>query len=71
MPVSSSEVFLGELRMEDILRSLASVDEDGPLLVAAEVEGIFFLTDSIAEDPFSSLLVEASAVSSVSCLLRS
>lgn len=70
-PVSSSEVFLGELRIDDKLRSLASVEEDGPLfVVAVEAGGIFFLTEwNTVGDPFSSLLMEASAVCTMSCLL--
>lgn len=71
MPVSSSDVFLGELRTDDKLRSLASVDEDGPLFaVAEEVVGIAMLTDSTTvEDPSTSLLVEASTARGTSCFL--
>lgn len=71
MPVSSSERFLGELRVDDKLWSLNSVEEDGPLF-AVEVEGggMFFLTECTAiGDPLSSLLDDASAVYPVSRLL--
>jgi len=49
------------------------VEEDGPLFVVVEAGGIFFLTESNpVGDPFSSLLVvEASALCTTSCFLRS
>lgn len=73
MPVSSSEAFLGELRTDDTLRSLASVDEDGPLFavaVAVEAEWMFLLLECTAvEDKLSSLLAATSDVHAASCLL--
>lgn len=71
MPVSSSEVLLGELRTDNKLRSFPSVDKDGPLFaVAGEVDGIFFFTDcSAVADPSSCPFIEVSAAYAPSCLL--
>lgn len=59
MPGSSSDIFLGELRIDDKVWSLASVEEEGPLFVVVVGAGSTFL---------SSLLTEASMADPVSCL---
>lgn len=70
--VSSSEAFRGELRVEDIFRSLASVDASEPQpAVKEDARGILLLTDCTPlTDPLSfSPLVTGSAVRAKSFLL--
>lgn len=71
MPRSSSDICLGELRIDEKLLSFASLEEEGPLLVVAEEGSMFFFIACTGGTSVSSLFDEASAISPLSSLLRS